>query len=128
MLDERHDSALVLEYLLFDRFFPFILERDLESLVQKGELPKPLRQHVEAEVECLEDLPVGLERDFCATAFGFPSHFERGSRLAAFVALLEHLAILPYLQLEPFGEGVDHRNPNAVKPAGHRIGALLELA
>ena len=58
MLDERDDSALVLEYLLFDRLFPLVLERDLESLIQKGELTKPLRQHVEAEVERLEDLPI----------------------------------------------------------------------
>ena len=74
MLDERHDSTLVLEYLLFDRFFPFIFECDLESLVQKGELAQSLRQHVEAEIECFENLPVGFERDCRATALGFTRH------------------------------------------------------
>src|SRR6185295_16010712 len=101
---------------------------DLESFVQKGEFPEPLRQHVEAVVEGLEYLPVGLERDRRTTALGFTRHLERGCRLAALVALLEHLAVLPNLQLEPFRERIDHRDPDAVKPAGHRIGALLELA
>src|SRR5437660_5892 len=127
MLDERHDPTLVLEYLFFDRLFPLILECDLESFVQKSELAKSLRQHIEAEVECLENLTVGLERDCRATAFGFTRHLERGSRLAALVALLEHLAVLPNLQLEPFRESVDHRDPDAVEPAGYCIGALFEL-
>src|SRR5207248_1429286 len=128
MLDERDDPALVLEYLLFDWFLPLILEGDLESLVQECKLPQSLGKHVETKVERLEDLPIGFERDRRATALRFTCHLERSGRLAALVALLEHLAVLPNFQLEPFGERVDHRDPDAMEPARYGIGALLELA
>src|SRR5262245_36157653 len=108
MLNERYDPALILEYLLFDRFLPLILERDFKPFVQKGELPQSLRQHVETEVECLENLLVRLECDHRPATLGFTRHFQGTGRLAALVPLLKYLAVLPNLQLEPFRESVDN--------------------
>src|SRR5438046_34680 len=70
VLDERHDPALVPEDLLLGRLLAFVLERDLQALVQEGQLAQTLGQDVEAELRALEDFGVRLERDLGAAPFG----------------------------------------------------------
>ena len=51
------------------------------------------------------------------------------SGLASLEALPPHESVPPDLGVETLrGEGVDHRDPHAVEPAGNRVGPLLELA
>ncbi len=128
MFDEGHDPALVEKVLFLGRLLPLVLERDRQALVQEGELAQPLGQHVEAEVERFEDLPVRLEPDFRAAPLGFPGALERRIGLAALVSLFEHLAVLPDFQFEPFGQRIDDRDADAVETARNGVGALFELA
>ena len=52
---------LYLKDLLFVRSFRSSFSVISQPFVQKGQLPKPLRQHVEAEFERFENLAVRLE-------------------------------------------------------------------
>ena len=127
VLDERHDPALVPEDLLLGRLLAFVLERDRQALVQEGQLAQTLGQDVEAELRALEDLGVRLERDLGAAPFGLAGDLQGGGGLAALVVLLEDLAVLPDLHLQPCRERVYDRDAHAVEAPRHGVGALLEL-
>ncbi len=128
MVDEGDDAALVQEHLLLRGLAPLVFQRDRETLVQEGEFPEALRQHVETELGDFENLPVRLETDFRAPPLGDARGLQRRRGFAPLIALLEDLAVLPDLQLEPFGEGVDDGDADAVQAAGHGVRPLFELA
>ena len=125
VLDERHDPALVAEDLF--SLSALVLERDRQAFVEEGEFAQALGQHVEAELERLEDLAVRLEGDLGPALLRFPGHFEGSGGLPALIPLLEHLAVLPDLHLQPLGEGVHDRDPHPMEAARYLIGPLLEL-
>ncbi len=126
VFDERDDAALVLEDLFF--FFALVLQGDFQALVQERQLAEALRQHVEAELERLEDLPVRLEGHLGAAPLGFAGHLERRVRFPPLIALFEDLTVLPDFEFEPFGERIHDRDADAVQTARNGIGALLEFA
>ena len=57
-----------------------------------------------------------------------PELFDFVPGLAALKALSPDETITPHLGIEALGEGIDHRDPDAVEPAGDGVGALFELA
>ena len=126
VLDERCDAAFVEEILFLAG--AFVRDRDLEAPVQERKLAEPLRQDVVAVLPVLEDLEVGLEGDLGARRGRRAGHGERRLRVTAFVALLEHLAVLLDLEVEPFREGVHHGHADAVKPPGDLVHIAVELA
>jgi len=54
--------------------------------------------------------------------------FERGYRRPALVALLINLAIPPDFKLQRLRQRVDHRDADAMKPAGDLVAVVVELA
>ncbi len=106
VIDEGDDAALVMKDLLF--LFPVVLERDRQPLVEEGQFAEPLGQHVEAELQRLENLTVRLEADLRAAAFGLSGDGQRSLGLATFIPLFEDLAVLPDFQLQPFRQGIHH--------------------
>ena len=106
VLNEGHNAALVQEDLFFCRFFAFISERDGEPLVQEGQFPQPLSQHIETELQRFKDLAVRLEPHLGSSAFGLACRSERCVGFPSFVSLFEHLGVLPDLQLQPLGQGI----------------------
>src|SRR5207245_9639895 len=127
VLDERHDPALVAEHLLLGQLLALVLERDLQTLVQEGQLAQALGQDVEAKLRALEDLGVRLERDLRAAPFGLAGNLQGSGGLAPLVALLEDLAVLPDLHLPPLRARGHSRAPTPVEAARHGVGTLLEL-
>ena len=91
VLDERDDAAVVVEAMALAGF-ALVVERDGDAGVEERELAQAAGERVEAEVDDLEDLRVGLERDLRAAALGRAGDGEIGERLAALVALLVRLA------------------------------------
>src|SRR5690349_4572525 len=127
MLDEGDDTALVEKHLLLCRLFPLVLQRDRQALVQEGQFTQTLGQDIETVFQRLENLTVRFESDFGPSALGDAGVVERGSGLSALISLLEHLAILPNFQLQPFRERIHYGNADAMETARNRVRSLLEL-
>ena len=125
MLDERDDAALVHELVGF--LISLILDGDVDSAVEEGELAKALREDVEAEGSRLEDEWVRLERDLGAALARDAGLLDRRFRCAPVVALEVHLPAPPHLHLERLGEGVHDRDADAVEATRDLVGSLVEL-
>ena len=126
VLDERNDPALVEELVLL--VVALVLDEDAQAAVQERQLPEPLGQHVEAEVDGFEHRRIRLEGDARTPFLGGARFLERRQGLAALVGLLVHLAVALDLDLEVLRQGIDHRQPDAVQSARDLVGALVELA
>ncbi len=126
VLHERDNPALITKDFLL--FAPLVGERDGEAFIEKCQLPQPLGQHIEAEIERLKDLPVRLEGDLRAALLGLPRDLQGSKRFAPLVPLLEDLAFLPDFQLQPFRERINDRDAYAVQSARDGIRSLLELS
>ena len=127
VLDERDDAAVVVEAMALAGF-ALIVERDRDAGVQERELAQAAGERVEAELDELEDLRIGLERDLGAAALGGAGDGQVGQRLAALVALLVRVVVAPDFQIEPLRQRVDDRHADAVQAARHLVGAVVELA
>ena len=108
-------------------------DRDLQAAGQEGGLAQALLERVEVEVERLEDVGVGQERDGRAGGGVLGELVARraSSRLrgTAGVLLRPDVAVAADLHVELLGEGVDDRHADAVQAAGDLVAAALaELA
>ena len=105
-----------------------VFERDLQALVEEGELAEALRKRVEAVVDRREDRRVGVEGDLRAGLFRFAGGLELRSGDALLVGLLPDFAVAPDFEIEPVGERVDHRNADAVEAARNFVGVAIEFS
>ncbi len=108
-------------------FRPLVVQGDQDAGIEKRELAQPLRQRVEAELDRLEDLGVREERDLRAAPLRLARDLEVARRLAALVRLLVDELVAPDLEVQRFGERVDHRHADAVEAAGHLVAVVVEL-
>ncbi len=102
--------------------------RDLQALVQEGQLAQPLRQNVVAVVDLLEDFLVGVKGQLGAGFLSLAGDLEFSGRVAALVGLLPHLAVAPDLQIQPVRQCVDHRDAHTVQSARNLVALVIELA
>ena len=108
---------------------PLVTEVDLETLGEEGHLLETRQQRLGPELGLLEDRPVGPERDRRALLAGAAEALQRRHRPAAVdEGHEEPAAVAVDLQLEPDGEGVDHRHAHAVEAAGDLVALAAELA
>jgi hypothetical protein len=145
-LDELRDAAVVAELLLHHLRGPLVADHQLEPRHDVGGLAGAADQAVHLEPGVLgEDLAVRPEpdpgarpplRDPRALAGEAGPGRERGSRAVA-VEDARHAALErePLLRgravdvdVHPRGEGVDHRQADAVQATGGDVGAAAELA
>src|SRR5438034_1193177 len=127
VLDELDDAAPVKEGVA--ALVAFVLDDDLEALVEESQLAETVAQRVEREARLLEDLRVRLEADDRAVLRRLLAGGQLGGRdTAIFVALCPNLAVAANLNVEPLTERVDDRNADAVQASGHLVGRVLELA
>ena len=125
VLDELADATGVVEGDLL--LVPLVLELDLESLVQEGELAEPVREDVEGERGDLEDLRVRLEADRRPALRRLLAGLEVALRLPPVVALRVDAAVAADLHLEPLGQRVHDRDADPVEPARDLVDRALEL-
>jgi hypothetical protein len=126
VLDERDDAALVVEVVRLGG--ALVLDHDANAGVQERELPEPLRQRVEAELDRLEDRRIGMERDACAGLVGRADAVEISIGDAQLVALLPDLSVPADLELEVIRECVDAGDADSVETARDLVGLVGELA
>ena len=126
VLDELDDTAAILELVVLA--VALVLNGDLHTLVQEGELAQALRENVEAEVEDLEDERVGLEGDLGPALLCRAGLAQLALRLPALEALEVYLAVALDLDLEVLRERVYDRDADAVQTARDAIRAFVELA
>src|SRR5206468_9394292 len=105
---------------------------DAQALREEGGLAHALRKRLEVELDLLEDLEIGEERDR-GTGTGVlrdgRALLQRSRRHAALVALRPDVAVAPDLEVEPLRERVHDRDADAVKPAGNLVAApVAEVA
>ena len=107
-----------------------VAQEDGHPGVQEGQLAQPVLQRLVAELRLGEDLDRGHEGELgAAPARRRADHRERRLGLAAILEADQVLVLIaPDAQLEPLGQRIDHRHANAVEPARHLVGVLVELA
>src|SRR4051794_40469924 len=128
VLDEVDDAAVVLEAVL-DALSALVLEVDPEAPREEGHLAEALLEGLVVEVQLLEDLEVGEERDLSAALVGLRALLEGSLRDAALVALGPLVAVAPDLQPELLRQRVHDRHADAVEAAGDLVAAAVaELA
>ena len=106
---------------------PLIGHCNLDSLGQEGELAQPVGQHVEAELDILEDLLVGLEPGHCPVPGRVTDDRDGLLGRAAHVALVIDLALAVDFHLAPLRKGIHDRRADPVKTAGNLVGVLVEF-
>src|SRR5579872_15728 len=126
LLDKALDAAFVTEILLL--VIAFIAEVDAQTAIEERQLAKTLLQDVERELECREDLAVGLERLHGAGAVGDTDDFHLAGRHAANETLLVDLLIAHDASDHPLRQRVGDRYPHAVQTARNFVTQAFELA
>ncbi len=133
MLDELGDAAGVLELGTLGLAGlgiggALVDQRDLQALVEEGELAQPLGQGVEVVFGDGEDRAVGQKVNLGPALLGVPvwRSLETGMPLA--VLLLVGVPVFPDLDVELFAERVHAGNTDAVQSARDLVGGRVELA
>ena len=126
ILDEGDDTAFVVKFVLAAR--ELVLQIDAHPAVEEGELPEALGQEVVAEVDLGKNLGIGEKGHLGAPALGLAGDGQGRRGLTPLVALVIDLAVPADLHLQVGGQGVDHRDADAVEAAGDLVGAGIELA
>ena len=107
-------------------------DRDLQAARQEGRLAQALLEREEVEVERLEDVGVGQERDGRAGRRAGGQLLALGQlalRRAARVVLRVDVAVAADLDVQLLGQRVDDRHADAVQAAGDLVAAAVaELA
>ncbi len=128
ILHELDQTALVEELLHLGSLLALVGQHDPDAAVEEGELAEPLRQGVPRVFQHRENLRVGLEGHRGAGAGRHPDHAQLLGGVAADKRHLVARAGAIDRDRQLFGEGVDHRDADAVQPARDLVGVLVELA
>ncbi len=122
VLDELRDPARVLElqafgFAGFGVGVAFVGQRDLQALVQEGQLAQALGQRVEVVLGDGENLFVGKEVDFGAALLGVAGLAQLAVRAALGVSLLPDISFAPDFEVQLMAERIHARDANAVQSA-----------
>ena len=123
---ERSDPLVELELLLL--LEAIIAERDLQTRIEVRQFTNPFEEGVGVELQFAEDLLIRLERDLRPAFRGRTDDLDRAARLAALTLEMIVLAITVDVRLQPFAQGVNHADADAVQAAGHLVAVAVELA
>ena len=129
VLDHLAEPALGVEGLLFLFAGPLVRERYGHALVEERQLAQSsLKRRVLVD-EDREDRGVGLEPDLRARLprADLGQHLELRARVATREVHVVLLAGALHPDLQLFGEGVDHRDADAVQSARDLVAVLVEL-
>ena len=128
MGDEVDQAALVVEGVALPRA-ALVDQLDLQPTGEEGGLPQALGERLVVELELVEDLVVRDEGDRGPRVLGLRPLLQRRLRLAPLVVLGPDAPLAADLEVEALGEGVDHRDADAVQAAGDFVAApVAELA
>ena len=124
--DEVADPALVVELLGLPAR-PLVAEHDPQAAREERRLAQALDERRGGELDLLEDLAVGEERDRRAGLLRLADDLEVGLGHAARELLAVDLPVAADLGDEPLGERVDDRDADAVEAARDLVAVAAEL-
>ena len=129
IFDERLDAALVAQLFALLDGVAVVGEHDPHTGIEEGELAQPVFQRREVELRHGEGGRRRQERHLgAALVVGGADHGERGDRLAVAELHGMLLAVAPDGELQPGRQRVDDGDADAVQPAGHLVGVLVEFS
>ncbi len=131
LVEEAHvlpDAALIAHLLAALASLAPVLDGDRKAAVEEGLLAHARVQDLIVVDRVVEHLGVGLEAHGGAAPVGLADHVDRLEDVAAAEAHLVDLSVLVDLDLQPLGQGVDHRGTDAVQTAGDLVAPAAELA
>ena len=105
----------------------FIGQVERQTTVEESHLLESAGQRVEVVDGGLEDLGIGPEDHSGASRLDGFTLGQGGGGRAAPVTLRPHVTVAVDRDLDGAGQGVDHRDADAVQPTGHRVPAATEL-
>ena len=126
--DELPDAALVAHGFALLFAFPLILDADAQARVQESLLPHTGMENLIVIDRVVKHLRVGLEADGGAGFIRLAHHMDSLGDLAPGEGHLVDFSFLVDLNLQPFGQSIDHRGAHAVEAAGDLIAPAAELA
>ncbi|MBA7673920.1 hypothetical protein ES703_82127 [subsurface metagenome] len=126
MLDKRLNPILKFEYLFF--LAPVIPKGEPQPGIQISQLSYSFQQRIVCEFGIAEYLFVGLESYFCAafvcrTDFLYRPFSDPPDTFEMIV-----FSITIYVCFEPFTQGIDNADADAVQPAGHFVAVTVKFA
>src|SRR6202035_560016 len=126
VLDEFGDATGKAEFGGF--FGTLVVERDFQTLIEKGVFAEACSERVVAKNGFFEDAGIRMKRDLGTSLAGLAGLLQLGGGLALFVGLLPDGAITLNFELKLIGESVDDGNADAVETAGDFVGVAVEFA
>ena len=138
VFDETLDAAGEGEILLLD--IALVDQPDLDAVIEEGQFAQALGDDVVVIFDRTEDFLVGHEMYFGAPFFGIAEHFQRrhldtvldfNQTIDGVAAIEFHevlLAVAPDGEPQPFRQGIDAGNADAMQTARDLVGVLIELA
>ena len=113
-----------------DRFDPArILEDELDAGIEKGQLPQSMLEGRKIEFGLGEDLTGRHEGNLGAgPAERRSGRRERSLRLSIGEPHTPFLTVPANREIQPFRQGVDHTDTDAVQTAGNLVGVLVEFS
>ena len=135
IFDEGGDPALIEQLDLLLLLMPGIHQEQAHAAVEEGQLAIAMLQLVEIIVGLvLERAAVarrllGRRQESDARAllpfWRIADHLQRRGRVAIGEAHIMFLAVPPDIEVQPFGQGVDHRYAHAMQAARHLVGIVV---
>ena len=130
---ELAESAVEVVLLAAERLvlLALVLDRDCETAVEVGQLAHPVRERLEAVLAREEDAGVGPEVDMRAgllVRLHRAELLQLGDGRALLVGLLPDVSFAADRDGEPARECIHAAHADAVEPARHLVGVLVELA
>ena len=118
IFNEFLDSAFIVIGFTFFLAFSFILEDNLDTLVQESHLSETVLESIIIKYGSFcKDLRIRPESSLGTCLLGFSYYFQLGYCLTFFVALLINIAVSFYFNLHVCGKGIYNRSTYSVKTA-----------
>ena len=128
MGDELLEAAEIVVDLFARHVRPHVSQDDADAGVEEGEFAQAVLQDVPFVFRDGEDFRIGLEFDGGSRLGGLADLLQRAGRVAAGEFHLMFIAVAVDREDEPFGEGVDAGDADAVEAAGDFVGGMVEFA
>ncbi len=128
VLNELGDTAAVMELVNLERVLTFVIQGNLQALVEKCQFPQPLGESVVVEHARVHDGGIGTESNLCARfSAGLASARQGSLGNSLGVLLLPSATVAPNFDRKVLREGIDATHAHTVKTTGDFVAVGIEF-